>query len=380
MPPRRRANGEGTIVRRKDGRFHAAYYVLTPDGHRVRRFVYAKTREECRDKLVEMQAQTSRGIPLALTNWKLDQYLRYWLADVASQRLRVSTVAGYEQIIRVHLIPGLGRKQLAKLSPQDVRRFLADKRAEGLSVRMVQYIHAVLRNALQNAVREEQLSRNVAKLVQVESPDYDVGQGLPIDDARRLLSIVKETRWHSLYVVALLLGLRRGELLGLRWSDVDLDAKTLSVRQNLVRAGGKLQVQAPKTRRSRRTLPLPAPAVVALKAQRTRQAIDRLAAGSTWADNDLVFATSLGTPIEPRNLARHFYSVRDKAGLAHVRFHDLRHTCLSLLLALGTPPHIAQAIAGHAHVDVTMSIYAHTAMDDQATALRKLGDALGQAG
>jgi integrase len=168
--------------------------------------------------------------------------------------------------------------------------------------------------------------------------------------------------------------------LGLRWSDVDLDAKTLSVRQNLVRAGGKLQVQAPKTRRSRRTLPLPAPALAALKAQRTRQASDRLAAGSSWADNDLVFATSLGTPIEPRNLARHFYSVRDKAGLAHVRFHDLRHTCLSLLLALGTPPHIAQAIAGHAHVDVTMSIYAHTAMDDQATALGKLGDALGQAG
>jgi integrase len=327
-----------------------------------------------------MKAKTSHGVPLAVKSSTVEQYLRHWLSDVATARLRASTVAGYEQIIRVHLIPGLGRKQLAKLSPQDVRQFLADKRAAGLSVRMVQYMHAVLRNALQNAVREEQLFRNVAKLVQVESPDYDVGQGLTLDQAQRLLTTVKETRWHSLYVLALILGLRRGELLGLRWSDVDLDAKTLSVRQNLVRAGGKLQVQAPKTRRSRRTLPLPAPALAALKAQRTRQASDRLAAGSSWADNDLVFATSLGTPIEPRNLARHFYSVRGKAGLAHVRFHDLRHTCLSLLLALGTPPHTAQAIAGHAHVDVTMSIYAHTAMDDQAAALKQLGEAFGQAG
>jgi len=260
MPPRRRANGEGTIVRRNDGRYHAAYYVLTPDGHRVRRFVYAKTWDECHNKLVEMKAKTSHGVPLAVKSSTVEQYLRHWLSDVATARLRASTVAGYEQIIRVHLIPGLGRKQLAKLSPQDVRQFLADKRAAGLSVRMVQYMHAVLRNALQNAVREEQLFRNVAKLVQVESPDYDVGQGLTLDQAQRLLTTVKETRWHSLYVLALILGLRRGELLGLRWSDVDLDAKTLSVRQNLVRAGGKLQVQAPKTRRSRRTLPPPVPA------------------------------------------------------------------------------------------------------------------------
>ena len=187
MPPRRRANGEGTIVRRNDGRYHAAYYVLTPDGHRVRRFVYAKTWDECHNKLVEMKAKTSHGVPLAVKSSTVEQYLRHWLSDVATARLRASTVAGYEQIIRVHLIPGLGRKQLAKLSPQDVRQFLADKRAAGLSVRMVQYMHAVLRNALQNAVREEQLFRNVAKLVQVESPDYDVGQGLTLDQVAPVL-------------------------------------------------------------------------------------------------------------------------------------------------------------------------------------------------
>lgn len=377
MPPRRRANGEGTIVRRSDGRFHAAYYVLTPEGTRKRRFVYGRTFEECHAKLVEMKAKTAHGIPLGVKAWTLERYLHHWLTEVAAQRLRPTTIAGYETVIRVHLVPALGHKKLTSLTPQDVRRLLAAKRDAGLSVRMVQYIHAVLRNALQHAVREELVTRNVAKLVQVEAPDYDVGKGLTITQAQRLLETVKNTRWHTLYVLALMLGLRRGELLGLRWSDIDLNNATLTVRQNLVRVAGQLRIQAPKTRRSRRTLPLPPQVITALRAHRARQAKERLAAGSSWADNDLVFTTALGTPIEPRNLNRHFYSIRAKAGLPDVRFHDLRHTCLTLLLSLGTPPHIAQAIAGHAHIDVTMMIYAHTGMKEQTEALRKLGEAFG---
>jgi integrase len=377
MPARRRANGEGTIVRRADGRFHAAYYVLTPDGARQRRFVYGRTWDECHAKLVEMKAKTAQGVPLAVKAWTVERYLQYWLQEVAARRLRPSTVAGYEIVVRVHLTPAVGKKHLARLSPQDVCQLLTHKRQDGLSVRMVQYIHAVLRNALQNAVREELIGRNVAKLVQVETPDYEVGKGLTIAESQRLLQAVQNTRWHPLYVLALLLGLRRGELLGLRWTDVDLDNETLTVRQNLVRAGGELRIQAPKTRRSRRTLPLPPQVVSALRRQRVIQATERLAAGSSWADNGLVFTTSLGTPMEPRNLTRHFYSVRDRAGLPEVRLHDLRHTCLTLLLNLGTSPHIAQAIAGHSHVDVTMMIYAHSDMAEQTEALRRLGDAFG---
>jgi integrase len=377
MPGRRRANGEGTIVRRSDGRFHAAYYVLNPEGSRQRRFVYGRTWEECHAKLIEMKAKTAQGVPLAVRSWTVESYLQYWLREVAGPRLRPSTMAGYEIVVRVHVTPAVGKKQLARLTPQDVRQLLSRKRDEGLSVRMVQYIHAVLRNALQNAVREELISRNVARLVQVETPDYEVGKGLTIAEAQRLLQAVRDTRWHSLYVLALLLGLRRGELLGLRWLDVDLDGGTLTVRHNLVRAGGELRMQAPKTRRSRRTLPLPPQVVAALRRQQVVQETERTAAGGSWADNGLVFATSLGTPMEPRNLTRHFYSVRDRANLPDVRFHDLRHTCLTLLLNLGTSPHIAQAIAGHSHVDVTMMIYAHSGMTEQTEALRRLGEAFG---
>lgn len=380
MPPRRRSNGEGTIVKRADGRFQAAYYVLTPDGRRQRRYVYGRTWEECHDKLVDMKTKTAKGVPLAVKSWTVERYLAFWLSDVAGPRLRATTVAGYSMVVRVHLVPALGRKRLDRLSPQDVRTLLAAKRRDGLSVRMVQYIHAVLRNALQHALREELVARNVAKLVQVESPDYDVGRGLTVAQARQLLSVVEPTRWYPLFVLALTLGLRRGELLGLRWSDVDPAAGTLTVRQNLVRAGGKLIVQPPKTRKSRRTLPMPDLTVAALRRQRTAQTAERLRAGPAWADNDLVFATSLGTPIEPRNLSRFFHSVRERAGLGGVRLHDLRHTCITLLLSMGTPPHIVQAIAGHSHIDVTMTIYAHSALDDQTRALRGLGEALGGAG
>jgi integrase len=265
MPPRRRANGEGTIVRRSDGRFHAAYYVLDPDGNRHRRFVYGRTWDECHSKLIDMKSKTAQGVPLAVKAWTLERYLHHWLTEIVGRRLRATTLAGYEIVIRVHLVPALGKKPLAKLTPQDIRQLLTAKRQAGLSVRMVQYIHAVLRDALQNAVREELLARNVAKLVQVETPDYEVGRGLTIAQAQRLLEAVKPTRWHSLYVLALMLGLRRGELLGLRWSDVELDAAALTVRQNLVRAGGELRAQSPKTRRSRRTLPLPPQVVTALR-------------------------------------------------------------------------------------------------------------------
>lgn len=174
-----------------------------------------------------------------------------------------------------------------------------------------------------------------------------------------------------------MLGLRRSELLGLRWADVDLDAAELTIRQTVQRVDGSLQYQPPKTRRSRRSLPLPESVVFALRLHRARQAVLRLAAGEEWQDTGLAFTTPHGTPIEPRNLSRHSYPVRDDLGLSGVRLHDLlRHTCITLLLDFGAAPHIVQAIAGHSHVDVTMTIYAHAVMDEQRAALRRLGERL----
>lgn len=237
------------------------------------------------------------------------------------------------------------------------------------SKRQIQFIHAVLRNALTNAEREELVTRNVAKLVQIPAPRYKIGQALPVADVRRILVEAKSTRLYALYVLAATLGLRRGELLGLRWADLDLDAATLRGAQTVQRVRGELVVDQTKTEASDATIPLPKITRRVLADHRDRQATEQAEAGELWTDFDLVFPTSFGTPIEPRNLNRHFHALRARAGLPDVRLHDLRHTVVSLLLALRTPPHVVQAIARHADLGVTLTIYAHTNLDAMRDAL-----------
>lgn len=398
---KRRANGEGSITRRKDGTYHGRAYVMTTSGIRKRVSVYGKTREEVRIKLTDLQAQDAKGIPVPDTNMTLDEYLTYWLAAVVKVHRRPKTYQGYESVVRVHLVPGLGRKKIRTLRAAEVRTWLArvasecqcckhgwDKErsepkccAAGdcckslLSRRMVQSIHAVLRNALQNAVREELIVRNVARLVQVPTPSYDTGKGLSVAQARLLLRESAADRLHALYVLALVLGMRRGELLGLRWDAVNLDRETLTVERSLQRAGGELRLVEPKTKTSFRTIPLPPIVVKALTEHRERQAQERAAAGTEWKERGLVFTSRIGTPLEPDNLRRSWYPLRKRLGL-EIRFHDLRHSAVSLLLNLGVPPHIVQQIVGHSDIGVTMKIYAHTSLDEERKALRKLGDTL----
>jgi integrase len=382
----RRANGEGTVYQRADGRYAASAYVPTRSG-RKRRTVYGRTRDEAAGKLADLLAQARRGVPVAEKGWTVERYLTYWLSEVVEQERRPATVVTYRKIVERFIVPRIGRVRLDRLSPQDVRRLLNASREEvqrggrndgqPLSPRMVQMIHAVLRNAIEHAVREELVPRNVVKLVRVPAPQYEVGTGLTVAQARRVLGLVERDRLRAVYVLALTVGLRKGELLGLRWGDVDLDGAELHVRQASQRVAGELHFTEPKTRHSRRTLPLPGMTVDALREHRSRQAADRLSAGPAWVDSGLVFTTARGTPIEPRNLNRHWYGVRDRAGLSGVRLHDLRHTCVTLLLDAGVPPHIVQAIAGHSGIEVTMTIYAHAAREEQRQALRGLAQRLG---
>ena len=242
---------------------------------------------------------------------------------------------------------------------------------------MVQSIHAVLRNSLETAAREQIVPRNVAKLVKVTTPKYRVNRGLTVPQARAVLAAAYNEPLCALYVLALCLGLRRGELLGLRWADIDLDAGTLEVVQALQRVGGELRFVRPKTEDSERTIPLPETCVEALRAHKERQKTERSNAWPDWQDNDLVFPSRIGTPLEPDNLRRSWGRIRKAAKLGDVRFHDIRHTCVSLLLDLGVPPHIVRDIVGHSDIEVTMTIYAHAALDEKRKALRKLGEALG---
>lgn len=382
--PVRRGNGEGTVYQRQDGRWEGAAYVLTAAGTRLRRSVYGKTREEAHRRLVAVIRQSQQGVPVATTTQSVEQYLLYWLEHVARYDVRPLTYRSYEMYVRRHLIPGLGRKRLSRLSGQDVRLFLNSKRASRssssasrgreLSPRTIFHLHAVLRNALEHAVREDLLVRNVAKQVQVSAGHREDSEPLSVEEARLLLKQAREDRLFALYSVALSLGLRRAEALGLRWADVDLDLGVLRVRQTLQRHGGQLHLAPPKTARSRRSLPLPPACAVALRDHGERQAVERAAAGDRWQETGLVFTTTLGSPIEPNDFSKAFARLCATAGLRHVRLHDLRHTCASLLLAQGVPPRVVMEVLGHSSLDVTMNIYGHVMLDAQRDALRGMDD------
>lgn len=372
----RRANGEGSIFRRQDGRWAASLYVVTTRGRRKRVTVYGKTRAEVREKMTAIQRDSDRGVRVPDEDWTVEGYVHHWLEHVVRPNRAPKTHQGYELVARLHIVPVLGRKRLRMLGVADVRDLVARLEDEGMSPRGIQQVHAVLRNALQSAVRDEVVVRNVARLVQVRTPRYEVGRGLSVDQARTLLVGSRGERLHALYVLAVYLGLRRGELLGLRWADLDLDRGALEVRFTLQRVDGDLRFLPPKTRTSRRTVPLPQPCLDALRSHRVAQGKERLSAGAAWVDEDMVFASRVGTPIEPDNLRRSWYRVRTVLGEPAPRFHDLRHTCVSLLLAEGAPPHVVQQIVGHSAIDVTMNIYAHASLDEKRKVLSALGRAL----
>jgi integrase len=395
------ANGEGSIYQRaSDGRWVGQAYVLVTDGTRKRKFVYGDTWDDAHAKLVELKARSQRGIPVPDRAWKVAEYLRYWL-QVYVADLKPKTAERYESAVRLHLIPDLGRKRLDRLQVQHVKTFLdtfkkkclcctngwdkhqpAEKRCCSAGrccqrypgPRQVQFVHAVLRNALQHAMREELVSRNVAKLVKVASPRYKVGQGLSLDQVKALLRTAKPHRLYALYVVAATMGLRRGELLGLRWVDLDLKKGTLRIEKTVQRARGKLHIQDAKTEASESVLPLPEMTRKALQDHRDRQAKERAEMAEEWKDHTLVFPSEIGTPMEPRNLSRHFANLRVAAGVPNVRLHDLRHTVVSVLMDLGVPPHVVQAIARHSDVKITLQIYAHTNLAAMREALSKLDE------
>lgn len=401
----KRANGQGSIYQREsDGMWVGAAYVLMPDGTQRRRPVYGKTADIVRAKLTKIQAQSDEGIPTEATGWTMERFLTYWLSDIVTPACKPRTVQGYEVIVRTYLIPHIGKKRLNKLNGIDVRNLLkrvtstclcclhgTDKRRpkdsrrccavgrccqQTPSARLVQQVHSVLRNALGAAVREELVGRNVAKLAKVSGPVYKVHRGLNADQASHLLKLAANDRLYALYVLAMYLGLRRGEIFGLLWDDIDFEEETLTVRHSLQRVGGQLTLVTPKTRTSERTLPLLELIATVLKEHQARQQAEREAAGENWQDTGFVFTTTIGTAFEPDNLRRSWEPLREALGLAEVRFHDIRHTCVTLLLNAKVPPHIVREIAGHSAIDVTMEIYAHASLEDKRAALQKLVDRL----
>lgn len=294
---------------------------------------------------------------------RLGDFLDMWLSDVVKPNREYPTWNGYEQRVRLHIKPTLGHVPLARLTAADVHRLLNDKRAEGLSPRSVQYVHATLRAALGVAERWGYVARNVATLVKsVNLERHEVRPFTP-EEARRLLAAAEQDRLGALFAVALSVGLRPGEALALAWEDVDLDGQppTVRVRRSIrCEAGrGLVLTDKPKTQRSRRTIPLPVVCSRALRRHRKKQTEERLAAGEWWQDSGLVFTTGQGAPLDERNVIRHFDRLQERAGVERHRLYDARHTAATLLLAQGVPARVVMETLGHSSFQLTMDTYTH---------------------
>jgi integrase len=361
MAMARRGHGEGAIFKAADGRWVARVDLgFGSDGKRRRKEIRCKTKAEALQRLEQARRQLADGLPLTPERLTVQQYLTDWLEHSVKGKVRGRTYEAYEQVIRVHLVPALGRTPLSKLTPADVQAYLNTKATTGLSTGSVAYQRAVLRSALNRAVRWGLVSRNVAALADPPRVRRPQVQPLNLDQARAFLDAVRGNRLEALYTVALAVGLRQGEALGLRWSDVDLEAGTLTVRTTLQRISGTLQLVEPKTSRSGRTIFLPAFAAAALKEHRRRQIAERLQAGPLWEEHGLVFATLAGRPLAKGSLTRDWTRIRKRAELPLTfRFHGLRHSCASLMHAQGADARTIMETLGHTQIATTMNIYTH---------------------
>lgn len=401
---RSRANGEGSIFPYRTG--YAAYtWVTKPDGTRNRKYVYGRTREAVHDKWIKLQVQAKAG-PVATKVPTVAQYLAYWLREIIRPNLAPLTAATYETMVRLYIVPGVGTKRLDRLQVRDVqtwinqipktcqcctqgkdaRRVPAKRRCcaigrcchSAASGQTVGDIRKVLRSALSQAVSEELVTRNVAMAVKLPAVRKPKRHSWSSDEARRFLESARAEAdpFYAGYVLVLVLGFRKGEVLGLTWNDVDLDRGELTIGWQLQRVRGQLLHRETKTEGSDATLPLPAIVVAALRLRKAEQDSAAAKAGTVWQHSGLIFTTRYGTPIEPRNFSRSYDSRIIKADVRRITVHDARRTCGSLLADLDVHPRVAMKILRHARFAITMEIYTQVSDAQTREALRKLGDSL----
>jgi integrase len=373
---KKRGNGEGSISRRKNGGWMAQFTVYTAEG-RKRKTLYGKTRQEVATKLARALSDREGGLIFDAGNQRVGEYMDRWLNDSLRDTVRQSTLVRYEQLVRLHIIPALGRIALKSLSAAHVQGFYRDRLDSGLSPATVQKIHAVLHKALDQAASWSLVPRNPTESVKAPRPAPEEIRPLNREQAKALLETARRERFEALYVLAVTTGLRQGELLGLKWEDVDLENSLIRVRRTLIRHRGRLLLGEPKTKRSRRTVRLTEAAVQALKEHLARQIEQMERLGDLYEDQGLIFATQRGTLVNPTNLRkRSFAPLLEKAGLLPIRFHDLRHTCATLLLSRNVNPKIVSEMLGHATIAITLDTYSHVLPTMQDSATRALEDAL----
>jgi integrase len=381
---RRRGHNEGSIYQTADGQWRGSVTVgHTPDGKQQRKYVRGRTRAEVSRKIATLVTDLQRGLPVASSSPTVGAFLDMWLEDVVRVKNRQRTYEAYGTIVRVHLTPALGKIKLEKLTAAQVQTMLNRAKANGARGRQLINIRAVLRAALNQAMRWDLVYRNVATLTDAPKPDDFQAKPLAAADVSTFLQAAKGDRLEALWMATVWLGLRQGEVFGIRWADLDLDAGSVRIQKQIQVTGKgetkQVQLVDTKTEKSRRTLPLPAPLVTSLRKHRKEQLTEQLLAGPRWKGGEwgLVFCTTIGTPLDQSNVTKRYRELLTAAGLEIRRFHDLRHSTGTYLAANGVHPRTIMEILGHSQISTTMNTYTHVELDSMRNALDSIGDLMG---
>ncbi|HVD04274.1 MAG TPA: site-specific integrase [Candidatus Dormibacteraeota bacterium] len=373
--------GGGSVFKRASGRWVGEIDSGWSEGKRARRTVYGDSRASVVDQLKTLAHNRELGAVQAGKVPTVGTFLEQWLQESAKPTVRPSTFVSYSTIVKAHLVPGLGRVRLDRLTPQMVQTFLNQKHAAGLSPRRVEYIRAVLRRALGQAVKWRTLPQNVASLVDPPKVEHRLVAPMTPADAQAVVAAFQGHRLEGLVTVMLGLGLRLGEALGLKWSEVDLDLRRVSIVATLQRLPDEDGVRQwvlgkPKSSQSNRTFPLPEVVTDALQAERSRQRRAQLAAGPAWQETGFVFTGQTGQPWTQNGALHAFQHQLAVAGIPKMRLHDLRHGCATLLLAKKVPARVVMEILGHSQISMTMNTYSHVVPDLLSDAAEAMDAAL----
>jgi len=353
MVKKTRGKNEGSIWRH-GGRWRAA---VTLGGKRVTKLFSSKV--DCRNWIRDMQNQIEQGLTYSATRLSLEQFLTEWL-KIHNTGLKPRTIERYTQIVRDYIVPYIGNIKLQDLRLDLVEKLYRDLLNESVSIRNVQLTHAVLHRSLKDAVRRGLVGLNAAHGARQPKKPYKEMQIFDENQVMHFLLCAMEDRHEAIYHLAIKTGMRQGELLGLKWSDLDWNRGTLKIQRQVQRVPGHGRTfVSPKTRAGRRTISLGRETLNILRMQKERQFMQKETTGDRWQEFDLIFPSKVGTPLSASNFLKEFKSLLEKAGLPRIRFHDLRHTAASLMLNHGIPPFIVSKILGHSKPSTTMDIYGH---------------------
>lgn len=375
-----RGHNEGTIYQTAEGKWRGAVFLgVSPAGKPLRKYVSGRTKVEVKNKVKRILADHDRGLPITTTSQTVQQFLESWLEDVVKPNERATTYASYESIVRVHLIPTLGRRHLDKLTAQHIQAMLTERREVGLSGRTLLNIRAIIRAALNQAMRWDLVARNVATLTDPPKLERFEAKPLSPPDVLKFFKQTQGDRLEAMYTLTVWLGLRQGEVFGLRWQDVDFEKGEIRIQKQLQWAGKspkEAQLVDPKTEQSKRRLPLPQPVGDALKRHKQEQLQEQLLAGRYWKGQEwgLVFCSTIGTPLDPSNVTKQYRVLLAGAGVEQRRFHDLRHSCGTFLTSRNVHPRVIMQILGHSQISTTMNTYSHVEVETMRDALNSITD------